>query len=298
MTDPYVGPVAHDSGTGNLPIIRIVVHCTVGADGTNAMSTVKYFKSEASRGSAHAVVDDNETLICAHDNVVCWHAPPNPHSLGVELCCSLTNKGLGHWDDADHIAMMKRGAKWVAEKCIKHNVPPVKLTVAQVKAGKKGICGHFDVSEAFGQTDHYDPGPYFPWPQFMGYVKAYYEALTNPVPDPETPKGWDEMATEAEVYAQSYKADYQYGIDFWIKGTGAALIKAIGAISEGTAANGRAIAALAAQVSAEDAADDDEFRTAMGKVEASQATLKAGQDALAVAVEALAAEEVPEPPKV
>lgn len=234
MADPYVGPVAKSSGTGNLPIVRIVVHCTVGADATNAMSTVNYFKSSAAGGSAHAVIDQDETLVCAYDNVICWHAPPNSHSLGVEMCCSLSDKGQGHWDDLDHVAMMKRTAKWTAEKCVKHNIPPRKLTVAQVRAGEKGVCGHVDVSDAFGQSSHWDPGPYFPWTLFMTYVKGYYDALVN---SEEDDMPWTEVQLRAMIQAEleefrpKARADVQseneeYATRFWIAsgGTGKALI--------------------------------------------------------------------------
>lgn len=176
---PYVGPVAHDSGDGNLPVNRIVIHCTVGADGKGAAGTAAYFRDPNSRGSAHSIVDSDETLICAHDQVVCWHAPPNSHSYGIELCCSLSDQGKGHWTLASHIAMLKRAAVLTAEKCLQHKIPVVKINDQDLREGKRGICGHIDVSLAFKQSTHWDPGPYFPWAQFMEYVRAAYAALTQ-----------------------------------------------------------------------------------------------------------------------
>jgi hypothetical protein len=37
--------------------------------------------------------------------------------------------------------------------------------------GVKGICGHLDVTYAWGEGDHTDPGAYFPWPTFIAYVQ-------------------------------------------------------------------------------------------------------------------------------
>jgi N-acetyl-anhydromuramyl-L-alanine amidase AmpD len=33
-----------------------------------------------------------------------------------------------------------------------------------------GICGHVEVSQAFHLSTHTDPGPNFPWSQFMAVV--------------------------------------------------------------------------------------------------------------------------------
>lgn len=35
-----------------------------------------------------------------------------------------------------------------------------------------GICGHDNVSDALHQSDHDDPGPYFPWDRFMALVQG------------------------------------------------------------------------------------------------------------------------------
>jgi N-acetyl-anhydromuramyl-L-alanine amidase AmpD len=170
-TLPYLGPVAHSSGTGNLPIARIVIHCTVGTDGGNANGTAAYFRTAAAGGSAHYITDPGKAIQCARDNVVCWHAPPNPHSLGIEMECSLANQGKGHWTLPNHVAMMRITAKLVAQKCIQYGVPIVRLSVADLRAGKHGICGHNEVSLAFGQSTHWDPGPYFPWVAFIAMVQ-------------------------------------------------------------------------------------------------------------------------------
>jgi hypothetical protein len=186
---PYHGPVAHTSGTGNLPINRLVIHCTAGSDAKGAQGTAAYFRDPASKGSAHYITDSDEAIQCARDDVVCWHAPPNTHSLGIEMECSLAGQGNGHWARADHIAMMKITAKLTAQKAVQYNVPITKLTPADLAAGKRGICGHHDVSQAFGQSSHWDPGPYFPWAQFMAWVRAEAAAITGSTPTP--PKGDD-----------------------------------------------------------------------------------------------------------
>ena len=194
----YVGPPAHHSGNGNKPITRIVIHCTAGSDGKGAMGTANYFKMQSAGGSAHYVIDSDEVLQTAYDSVVCWHAPPNTHSLGVEMCCSLADRGKGHWERADHVSMMKLTARLVAQLCLAYDVPAKRLTVAQVKAGQRGICGHVDVSEAFKQSSHWDPGPYFPWAKFMAMVTAEIARIVKPTPTPPTTEE-DMPLTDADV---------------------------------------------------------------------------------------------------
>lgn len=270
---PYVGPVAHSSGNGNLPIHRIVVHCTAGgSDEGSARGTAKYFQMASATGSAHAITDANELVICALDPVVCWHAPPNPHSLGVEIECSLAGDGKGHWSLASHQKKMHLAAKWVAEKCKLHGIPIRKLTVAQLQANPsvEGICGHVDVSLAFHQSTHTDPGPYFPWSQFIGYVQAEYDALTAP-PVPPAPVPEDDMPwTEEQLRKMMYGENSRYGANLWAAptGTGTKLI----AVVDGIAG---AIDALSKQIASEDLADDTDFRTAMDALNVKLDELKA-----------------------
>lgn len=167
---PYI-PAAHNSGTGNKPIVRIVMHSTTGSSAAgSARKIADYFQKETARGSAHYVVDAAEEFQCVYDSVIAWHAPPNRHSLGVELCDN-PSQDISRWDDADHRAVFARAATLVAQLCLAYNVPIRKLTVAQVRAGERGICGHVDVRDAFRETSHWDPGA-FPWTAFIAAVKA------------------------------------------------------------------------------------------------------------------------------
>lgn len=285
MVYPYVGPVAKDSGTGNLPVKRIVVHCTVGADGTNAMSTVKYFKSSAAKGSAHAVADSDEVLECAHDNVVCWHAPPNTHSLGIELCCSLSSQGKGHWSLPSHVSMMKLAAKWVALQCYEHGIPPRKLTVAQVRAGEQGVCGHYDVSQAFGQSSHWDPGPYFPWVLFMNYVVAEYNQLTKPSIEEPTLSGF----TAEQLSKMMYDQNAKYGANLWAAstGTGAALIATVNGIAKAVGILSVKLDTIQKQITEEDVQDDAALKAATNQIDKGLADLQTAVDLMMVEVESI-----------
>ena len=202
MNFPFI-PAYHYSVGSNLPINRIVIHGTVSATRPGgARATASYFQNPASGGSAQYIVDPVETIQSAFDDTICWHAPPNQGSIGVEFCdwvywqqggqtvadldpfwagkteADFNRRwSLPRWD-----AMLRRGAQLVSNLASQHSVPVARLSVADLLVGHHGICGHVDVSQAWHQTDHTDPGPTFPWSTFMAYVMG---ATVGPAPSPQ-----------------------------------------------------------------------------------------------------------------
>ena len=168
----YLGPAKFHGGSGNKPIDRIVIHCTVSpCVKGGARNIAAYFRDRVTRpSSAHYVVDPGEVVQTVWDSVVAYHAPPNDHSLGVELCDPMTGPG-SRWRDDDHEAMLRHAAELVAGLCAAYNVPVRHVTPAQLRAGERGICGHADVRDAWHQTTHYDPGETFPWAHFLKLVR-------------------------------------------------------------------------------------------------------------------------------
>ncbi len=151
-------------------VSRIVIHATVSPCARGgAQSVARYFQTAGAGGSAHYVVDPGEIVACLRENVVGYHAPPNTGSIGVELCDP--QKGpASRWQDDDHQEMLRLAAGLVRRVAARWDVPLRRLTVADLRAGRRGICGHVDVSRAFGQTDHSDPGDGFPWDDFMALL--------------------------------------------------------------------------------------------------------------------------------
>lgn len=185
---PYVGPPAHDSGDNNKPIDRVVIHSTVSAcvpGGARQIGGV-YFRSQSAGGSAHYVVDPKEVVQAAYDSVVCWHAPPNQHSLGIEMCDTpgpLPGDSPGtaryralkkswRWAKPEQQALLRRTARLTAELCLAYNLPLRFLSPADLLAGKRGITTHANVSKAWGESTHWDPG-FWPRRRFMRLVRKY-----------------------------------------------------------------------------------------------------------------------------
>jgi endonuclease/exonuclease/phosphatase (EEP) superfamily protein YafD len=188
---PYVGPPKWFGSSGNKPIRRIVIHCTAGAEpGVKgaARATASYTKATSRPSSWHYCADSRESVQLTYDSVVAYHDGSNSHSIGYELSCSLSARGLGHWRLPDHCAMLKLAAKDVARLCLAYGVPAVRLKAAAVRDGAAGIAGHNDMRLAFpGSTSHWDPGPFFPWRYFLRLVRAEVAALSGPTPTPTPP---------------------------------------------------------------------------------------------------------------
>jgi N-acetylmuramoyl-L-alanine amidase CwlA len=179
---PYVGPAARHGDASNKPINRIVIHCTVSpCVPGGARNVARMFRTTTRPASAHYVVDPKETVQVVFDSVVAYHAPPNQHALGIELCDMQSGPG-SRWKDDNHQAMLARAAKLVAGLCLAYDVPITRIGPGELKAGKRGICGHIDVSHAWGQTSHIDPEatPGFPWADLMAAIRKEARALTNP----------------------------------------------------------------------------------------------------------------------
>lgn len=163
---------AHGNPLNNFPIERIVLHCTVSPCVSGGRYAIAAMFSHRIFKSAHYIADPAGVLQDLGDSKVGEHAPPNQHSIGIEMCDALVSEkwDMTHaqrWFDNDHKEMLNRVARLTARLCLAYNVPIRRIRDAH----ERGICGHVDVSKTFGETDHWDPGPAFPWEHFMSKVQ-------------------------------------------------------------------------------------------------------------------------------
>lgn len=177
-----------------VPIRVIVIHDMEAPEGPmTAENIAHYFATmpASNKASAHVCVDNNSAVRCVADGDRAWHAPgSNSDGLGIELA-GYARQSRAEWLDQYSKGVLEQAAKVVAGWCEKHSIPAVKLSVAELKAGKRGLVGHRDVSAAYGQTDHSDPGPNFPWDYFLARVNAILspkKPTPAPAPSPAKPK--------------------------------------------------------------------------------------------------------------
>lgn len=151
----------------------VVIHTMEIAERADAAeSCARWFAAPTSRVSAHYCVDADAVIQCVKEADVAWHARGgNTTSIGIELA-GYAGQGPRGWDDDYSRAVLDRAAALTAEVCKRHAVPVRRLRAPGLRAGKRGITGHGDVSRAFRQSDHWDPGPAFPWKRFLRLVRS------------------------------------------------------------------------------------------------------------------------------
>jgi N-acetyl-anhydromuramyl-L-alanine amidase AmpD len=174
-------PASYTKGR-NRPIQYVVIHSTEGSEGTqSAEAGVAYDKRRTDGTSTHLFVDTDTALREVPDADRAHHGRfhGNEIGIGIELC-GRAGQTDAQWHDASSLPMLKLAAKEVAAICRAHALPVRRLSVAQVRAAyyapasarPKGICGHIDLTRAYpeDQGSHTDPGPSFPWTEFLAMV--------------------------------------------------------------------------------------------------------------------------------
>lgn len=159
----------------------IVIHTTEGHENaTSAEDGAAYDSRRTDGTSAHYFHDQNSTIQCVLTKHVAHTAFYEGNQRGIqhELCGS-AGQTPGQWADAASLGTLRQAAKQCARDAKKWGIPIRKLTVAQVRSGQKGFCGHVDITNAFA-GDHTDPGKNFPWTQFLGMVNEYVGGTTPP----------------------------------------------------------------------------------------------------------------------
>lgn len=151
----------------------VVLHTMeIPEHGAAAEACARWFARPESQVSAHYCVDASEVIQCVREQDIAWHARGgNTASLGVELA-GYAGQGPRGWDDDYSWEVLERAAMLVADIGARHRVPLRRLRPPDLVAGRRGLTGHVDVSRAYGKSDHWDPGPAFPWNRFLRLLRS------------------------------------------------------------------------------------------------------------------------------
>lgn len=151
----------------------VVIHTMEAPEkGTTAESVAAYLARPATRASAHYCLDSDSTVRGVYDHNVAWHAPgANHNGLGLEHA-GYARQSAADWADPYSRAMLARSARLTARLCARYDIPVVFVDAAGLKAGKRGITTHREVTAAFHQSTHTDPGAHFPMTAYLQAVRA------------------------------------------------------------------------------------------------------------------------------
>lgn len=174
LTLVYLNPVLR-------PIDVIVIHTMESSEkpGT-AEAVARWFAgASAPRASAHYCIDPSPldsplspVVQCVRDADVAWHAPGcNHNGIGIEHAGRAVQT-TADWEDEASRAILRTSALLAAKLAKRYGIPVVKLSPDDLKAKKRGFCGHFDATMAFpgiGRS-HWDPGLAWPWQPYLDDV--------------------------------------------------------------------------------------------------------------------------------
>jgi hypothetical protein len=190
---PFVPPRAFGRGRAGYAVQYVVVHYTAGSErSTSAEDGAAYDQRRTDGTSTHYFVDSNSVVQCVYtwDRANAAYQYGNRLGIQYELCGTVQTRA--QWLDAASDATLTNAAWQIARDCRKYGLPVRRLTTQQMRNGEKGICGHVDVTNAYGLGDHTDPGPQFPWDVLLARV-AQFLAPSTPEATPQTPHEEDEM---------------------------------------------------------------------------------------------------------
>ena len=172
MPYPFVES-PHQTAASGRSIGIVVIHTMEIAEHARAAEVcAQWFQNPASEVSAHYCVDADSIVQCVREEDIAWHARGgNANSIGIEIAGYAGQRALG-WRDAYSRAVVERAAGLTADVCARHGIPLRRLRAADLVAGKRGVTGHADVSAAFRKSDHWDPGPDFPWTRFLRLARS------------------------------------------------------------------------------------------------------------------------------
>jgi N-acetyl-anhydromuramyl-L-alanine amidase AmpD len=157
----------------------IVIHDTEGSEGlTSAEDGAAYDQRRTDGTSAHYYHDQDSTVQCVltADQAHTARGQGNRRGIHHELC-GKANQGVAGWADVASWGTLAQAARQCARDAKKWDIPVKRLTPTQVAAGAKGFCGHDDISKAFRESTHTDPGPTFPWTAFLDMVRDELEGI-------------------------------------------------------------------------------------------------------------------------
>lgn len=178
---------------------QLIVQHTTESEGGNT-SVIGYLERTRA-GSYQTMVDfDGEEVRMVPDNRQAWGAMNQGNRRGLHVCAM----GRAAWDRDRWLRegkLLERTAMRYAEWSRLYGIPLVKISAADAARGVRGIVGHIDISAAFRESDHWDPGHHFPYDVVIARAK---EINSGGKGDDMTPEQAKQLADVHRELTQRY----------------------------------------------------------------------------------------------
>ena len=183
-------------GPAPVPKKVIIVHTTENTPGTPARTIVEW-QARSKTGSYHRLVDATGLITLANtDGWRVWATGNKGNDIALHVSCVAQAK----MNRAEWLAqpkMLEGVARAIAFWARTYNIPLVKLSRAELGAGKHGVAGHLE-AQVWGSTTHWDPGYHFPYDVVLARAKEINAQPSTPT----APEGELTMSQYNELKAQ------------------------------------------------------------------------------------------------
>ena len=186
-----------------LPKKVIIVHTTENAPGTPSRNIIDY-QVRTQSGSYHRLVDSTGKITMANtDDWQTWSTGNKGNDIALHVSCVAQAK-MTREQWLAQPKMLEGVARVIAHWSKKYQIPLVKLSRAELGAGKYGVAGHLE-AQVWGNTTHWDPGYHFPYDVVLKRAAEINAPTKGPdvpqveVPKPENPGGGNTMENDGLI---------------------------------------------------------------------------------------------------
>lgn len=209
---PLVGPHIQAKGYTKGRIFReakevdwLVLHTAEGAK--IEIDLGNYFKGNDNGSSTAGIGQAGGYASYVNAADTCWAGPPlNQEAEHLEIC------GFAKWTRLEwltHPAMLQTVARWIAWRCTVRKIP-IRF-VSSPAVGTSGVTGHVQINKIFRQSDHWDPGPNFPWDVVIAHAKVIAGVPAPPMAPPSVVLGSTYTVRVGDSYWRVAQAAYKDG---------------------------------------------------------------------------------------
>lgn len=168
----WMPPRSYSASRPGGPPKWIVIHSTEGSEGKrSAENGAAYDQKRTDQVSAHFYADSDSVVQCVRTTDRAHTAAGHGNLWGIHIeVCGKAGQSAAQWDDAVSRATLQQVAGLCRVLRRKYPFPLIRLTAAQLKGSSMGFCRHADVTAAWGESTHTDPGPNFPWARLFSLI--------------------------------------------------------------------------------------------------------------------------------
>lgn len=176
-----------DSGIRPEPPRLIVVHTTENRPGTDPRNVARWQQDTSNQSSYHLLIGSDGTTVRSNDDeYMPWAAMPTGNRIGLHVSL-IGQAAMSRGDWIRQAAQLNKLAEVIRKWANDYGIPVRRLTAEAVRAGKWGVCGHAEISAAFKESDHTDPGSGFPWDIVLSRARLDAPSTPPTPPPPATP---------------------------------------------------------------------------------------------------------------